>query len=52
MLALCDHVMNSISFLALKEGVVRIVQTFGDKLLAFRFPPRIARKLQSFVDHS
>ncbi|KAF8638636.1 hypothetical protein AX17_002061 [Amanita inopinata Kibby_2008] len=35
----------------LKEGVGRIVRTFGDKLLAFKFPPRIAHKLQGFMDY-
>jgi nucleoporin NDC1 len=37
---------------ALKEGVARIVRTFGDRLLAFKFPLRIATKLQSFVDYT
>ncbi|KAI0266419.1 nucleoporin protein Ndc1-Nup [Gloeopeniophorella convolvens] len=36
---------------AMKEGVVRIVQTFGNRLTAFRFPPHIAQKLQGFVDY-
>ncbi|KAI0339225.1 hypothetical protein BDW22DRAFT_1400438 [Trametopsis cervina] len=36
----------------LKEGIVRIVRTFGDKLSAFRFPPRTAKKLQGFVDYN
>ncbi|GJE99489.1 nucleoporin protein Ndc1-Nup [Phanerochaete sordida] len=36
----------------LKDGIVRIVRTFGDKLSAFKFPPRIARKLQGFVDYN
>ncbi|KAF8871139.1 nucleoporin protein Ndc1-Nup [Gymnopilus junonius] len=36
----------------LKEGITRIVRTFGDKLLAFKFPPRIAGKLQVFMDYS
>ncbi|KAF8960800.1 nucleoporin protein Ndc1-Nup [Flammula alnicola] len=36
----------------LKEGIARIVRTFGDKLLAFKFPPRIANKLQAFLDYS
>lgn len=36
----------------LKEGIVHIVRTFGDKLAAFRFPPRIAQKLQGYVDYS
>ncbi|TFK23884.1 hypothetical protein FA15DRAFT_687725 [Coprinopsis marcescibilis] len=34
----------------LKDGVVRIARTFGDKLSAFKFPPRTAQKLQGFVD--
>ncbi|TFK47409.1 hypothetical protein OE88DRAFT_1686372 [Heliocybe sulcata] len=37
---------------AFKEGLARIVRTFGDKLQAFRFPPRIARLLQGFVDYN
>lgn len=37
---------------ALKEGVAKIARTFGDKLGGFRFPPRIARTLQLFVDYS
>ncbi|KAH7929157.1 hypothetical protein BV22DRAFT_1057443 [Leucogyrophana mollusca] len=36
---------------ALKTGISDIVRTFGDKLVAFKFPPRTARKLQSFVDY-
>jgi nucleoporin NDC1 len=39
-------------FSALKEGVMRIVRTFGDRLVAFKFPPRIARRLQEYVDYS
>ncbi|EED82559.1 predicted protein [Postia placenta Mad-698-R] len=35
----------------LKEGIVHIVRTFGDKLAAFRFPPRIAQKLQGYMLH-
>ncbi|KAF8066544.1 nucleoporin protein Ndc1-Nup [Lyophyllum atratum] len=35
----------------LKEGVARIVRRFGDKLLAFKFPPRIAQKLQPFLEY-
>ncbi|KAF8879244.1 nucleoporin protein Ndc1-Nup [Infundibulicybe gibba] len=35
----------------LKDGVGRIVRTFGDKLLAFTFPPRTASKLQGFLDY-
>ena len=37
---------------ALKDGIVKIVRTFGDKLSAFKFPPRTARKLQGFVDYN
>ncbi|KAH7915514.1 nucleoporin protein Ndc1-Nup [Hygrophoropsis aurantiaca] len=36
---------------ALKVGIADIVRTFGDKLVAFKFPPKTARKLQSFVDY-
>ncbi|KAF8154433.1 nucleoporin protein Ndc1-Nup [Crassisporium funariophilum] len=35
----------------LKEGISRIVRTFGDKLSAFKFPPRTAQKLQGFLDY-
>ncbi|KAF8649067.1 hypothetical protein AX16_006040 [Volvariella volvacea WC 439] len=35
----------------LKDGVSRIVRTFGDKLLAFKFPTRIAHQLQGFLDY-
>ncbi|KAG9309703.1 nucleoporin protein Ndc1-Nup-domain-containing protein [Chiua virens] len=37
---------------ALKSGVADIARTFGDKLVAFKFPPRTAKKLQSFVDYA
>ncbi|KAI1792249.1 nucleoporin protein Ndc1-Nup [Ganoderma leucocontextum] len=37
---------------AIKEGVVQIVRTFGEKLAAFKFPQRVARKLQGFVDYN
>ena len=37
---------------AIKEGVVQIVRTFGEKLAAFKFPPRVARQLQGFVDYN
>ncbi|KAG6847401.1 hypothetical protein H0H93_008452, partial [Arthromyces matolae] len=30
----------------LRAGIARIVRTFGDKLLAFKFPPRVAERLQ------
>jgi hypothetical protein len=36
--------------LATKEAIVRIVQTFGPRLTAFRFPHHIAEKLQGFAD--
>ncbi|KAI0002445.1 nucleoporin protein Ndc1-Nup [Russula compacta] len=36
---------------AMREAVVRIVQTFGARLTAFRFPHHIAQKLQGFVDY-
>ena len=36
--------------LALRNGVEEIVGTFGETLSAFKFPPRIARKLQGYVD--
>ncbi|KAJ8081797.1 hypothetical protein PM082_007643 [Marasmius tenuissimus] len=48
-----DRAGESLSVICneLKEGVGRIVQTFGDKLQAFKFPPHIARKLQGFLDY-
>lgn len=36
---------------ALKDGIMTIARTFGEKLTAFKFPPRTARKLQGFVDY-
>jgi nucleoporin NDC1 len=36
---------------AMKEAVVRIVQTFGHRLTAFRFPHRVAQKLQGYADY-
>ncbi|KAI9511523.1 nucleoporin protein Ndc1-Nup [Russula earlei] len=36
---------------AMKEGVARIVQTFGPRLAGFRFPHHIAQKLQAFADY-
>ncbi|KAL0959063.1 hypothetical protein HGRIS_014363 [Hohenbuehelia grisea] len=36
---------------ALKDGVARIVRTFGDKLFAFKFPARTGAKLQGFMDY-
>ncbi len=35
---------------ALKDSPARIVRTFGDRLTAFRFPPRVAGKVQGFMD--
>ncbi|KAK0186270.1 nucleoporin protein Ndc1-Nup [Armillaria mellea] len=35
-----------------KNGIARIVRTFGGKLNAFKFPPLTARKLQGFVDYN
>ncbi|KAJ7344048.1 nucleoporin protein Ndc1-Nup [Mycena albidolilacea] len=37
---------------ALKDGVARITRTFGDKLRAFRFPPRTAARLQGFLEYA
>ncbi|KAA1477952.1 hypothetical protein DENSPDRAFT_867789 [Dentipellis sp. KUC8613] len=50
-LAAADDVLATVGDV-LKEGVVRIVRTFGDKLGAFAFPPHVARKLQGFVDYN
>ncbi|KAI0037120.1 nucleoporin protein Ndc1-Nup, partial [Vararia minispora EC-137] len=36
---------------ALKNSIMRIVQTFGSKMTAFKFPPRTAEKLQEFVNY-
>ncbi|KAF5309985.1 hypothetical protein D9619_010243 [Psilocybe cf. subviscida] len=36
----------------IKRGIARISLTFGDRLQAFKFPTRIARKLQMFIDYS
>jgi nucleoporin NDC1 len=46
----CGLIFLLVTFMiiALKEGVVRIVRTFGEKLFAFKFPPRTAYKLQGF----
>ncbi|KAK0443401.1 nucleoporin protein Ndc1-Nup [Desarmillaria tabescens] len=35
-----------------KNGIARVVRTFGGKLNAFKFPPRTANKLQGFVDYN
>ncbi|KAI0051541.1 hypothetical protein FA95DRAFT_1485201 [Auriscalpium vulgare] len=37
---------------AAKEGVIRVVRTFGGKLGAFRFPPHLAQQLQGYVDYN
>ncbi|KAI6041102.1 hypothetical protein EDC04DRAFT_2988230 [Pisolithus marmoratus] len=36
---------------ALKSDISDIVRTFGDKLTAFNFSPKTAKKLQSFIDY-
>ncbi|KAN0130179.1 Nucleoporin protein Ndc1-Nup [Lactarius tabidus] len=36
---------------ATKEAIVRVVQIFGPRLAAFRFPYHIAEKLQGFADY-
>lgn len=35
----------------LKDGIARVVRTFGSTLNAFKFAPRTAKKLQGFVDY-
>ncbi|KAJ7176907.1 hypothetical protein C8R46DRAFT_1077674 [Mycena filopes] len=37
---------------ALTDGLARIARTFGDKLRAFRLPPRTAARLAAFVEFS
>ena len=49
---LFGQAIDYMKLLALKEGIVRIVRTFGERLSAFKFPPRIAHKLQGFVDYN
>lgn len=44
--------LTDLGFAAIKDGMVQFVRTFGEKLSAFRFPPRTAKKLQGFVDYS
>ncbi|OJA18737.1 hypothetical protein AZE42_12235 [Rhizopogon vesiculosus] len=51
-LSLTQTNFDKSTFTALKMGVSNISRTFGDKLVAFKFPPRTARKLQSFVDYA
>ena len=36
---------------AMKEAIVIIVQTFGHRLTAFRFPNHVAQKLQGYADY-
>jgi hypothetical protein len=36
----------------MKEAVARIVSRFGNKLVAFKFAPATAQRLQAFVDVS
>ena len=35
----------------LRESIGRITRTFGDKLMAFRFPPAVASGVQAFMDY-
>ena len=35
----------------LRESIGRITRTFGDKLMAFRFPPVVASGVQAFMDY-
>ena len=35
----------------LKESIGRIVRTFGNKLMAFKFPPAVASGVQGFMDY-
>jgi hypothetical protein len=35
----------------LRESIGRIMRTFGDKLMAFRFPPAVASGVQAFMDY-
>ena len=36
----------------LRTGLTLIVNTFGDRLNRFSFPPHIARELQKFADYA
>ncbi|KAF5353752.1 hypothetical protein D9758_008654 [Tetrapyrgos nigripes] len=48
-----ERASSILGFMAdgLKEGVTDVVRTFGDKLSAFKFPPKTAGKLQGFLDY-
>jgi hypothetical protein len=35
----------------LKESIGRIVRTFGNKLMAFKFPPAVASGVQGFMEY-
>ena len=35
----------------LRESIGRITHMFGDKLMAFRFPPAVASGVQAFMDY-
>ena len=37
--------------IAFRGGLGLVARTFGDKLAAFKFPPRTASRLQAFVDY-
>ncbi|KAG6827985.1 hypothetical protein H0H92_009749 [Tricholoma furcatifolium] len=48
-----DKALDVLNYLSedLRVGIARIVRTFGDKLLAFKFPPRTAERLQPFLEY-
>jgi hypothetical protein len=35
----------------LRESIGRIMHTFGDKLMVFRFPPAVGSGVQAFMDY-
>jgi len=37
---------------SLGRGLRKVVETFGDKLTAFKFPVKTAKKLQGYLDYS
>jgi nucleoporin NDC1 len=46
----CSRARSANFWTAVKEGVSRVVRTFGDKLAALKFAPKTAARLQAFVD--
>jgi hypothetical protein len=46
-----NRVFVAMDLTAMEEGVVRFVQTFGNRLTAFQFPHRVAQKLQGYADY-